>query len=575
MRQSLRSFVIQFLLVAALTLSIAVRVCADVEPPSLPADFVPITNEVWLEDGAQIVIGVEAEADNTLYVATGNVKNNFLIADAIPAPSYETLTISDATQVWTIVREGRFIKLAQDGKYLAQGKSATNIKFVSSSDDAISYRVVPQTEGTFKLEMANESGRNLVLDYVVSGDDYRDIHFGNYKYNTSYAHLRLYRYAHQTLNVGGEATMPDDGVWVTLYSQGFVPIANGVSQTSDYLLSDGTLAPSIEAQRWFTEVRDATTLALYDAEGNFLNAELQPTSEETWWTLRDGALWQGERVLRYLTAQQRFAALSSDEIAEEQSESVSFLPFAEEPRSTYSDGVLTLRGGFSAQELANIDWQGAYLLDLANTPIPRRAKPFVLRPKDSNNLILVSEEAASFVPHDWDFAVSKGSVFKLLTNAVLTDRVPLHLPADILISEGQVSYTRTLFGDGSWETLVLPFNAETPTGIEAEKLSETDETCAYFTSTNAIVAGEGLIFRPTDATLTQTTFSSRAGMMSTTPSGNMVGTFHGLSIQADNVGTYYFLNNGATSFVRVASGSKLAPFRAALKADGIRRISHK
>ncbi|MBR6926539.1 MAG: hypothetical protein IKH52_04955, partial [Bacteroidaceae bacterium] len=100
MRQSLRSFVIQFLLVAALTLSIAVRVCADVEPPSLPADFVPITNEVWLEDGAQIVIGVEAEADNTLYVATGNVKNNFLIADAIPAPSYETLTISDATQVW-------------------------------------------------------------------------------------------------------------------------------------------------------------------------------------------------------------------------------------------------------------------------------------------------------------------------------------------------------------------------------------------------------------------------------------------------------------------------------------------
>ena len=83
------------------------------------------------------------------------------------------------------------------------------------------------------------------------------------------------------------------------------------------------------------------------------------------------------------------------------------------------------------------------------------------------------------------------------------------------------------------------------------------------------------MFRPTDATLTQTTFTSRAGMMSTTPSGNMVGTFLGLSIQADNVGTYYFLNNDATSFVRVASGSKLAPFRAALKADGIRRISHK
>lgn len=575
MRQSLRSFIIQSLLITALTLFGAVRVCADVEPPSLPADFVPITNEAWLGDGTQIVIGVEAEADNNLYVATGNVKNNFLVADAIEAPSYERLTISDATQVWTVVREGSFIKFAQGNKYIAQGKSPTNIKFTSSSDDAISYRVVPQTDGTFKLEMTNESGRNFVLDYSVSGDDYRDIHFGNYKNATSYALLRLYRYANQTLNVRGEATMPDDGVWVTLYSQGFVPTADGVVPTTDHLLSDGTLAPSIEAQRWFTEVRDATTLVLYDADGLFLNADLQPTSEETWWTLRDGALWQGERVLRYLTAQQRFAALSSDEVAEEQSESVSFLPFAEEPRSTYSDGVLTLCGGFSTQELANIDWQGAYLLDLANTPIPLQAKPFELRPKDSNNLILVSEAASSSVPEAWDFVVSKGSVYKLLTNAVLTDRVPLQLPADILVGEGQVSYTRTLFGDGSWETLVLPFTAEIPMGIEAEKLSETDETCAYFTSTNAIVAGEGLMFRPTDATLTQTTFSSRAGMMSTSLSGNMAGTFLGLTINAGDVGTYYFLNNDATSFVRVASGSKLAPFRAALKADGIRRITHR
>ncbi|MBR1837979.1 MAG: hypothetical protein IJ786_00290 [Bacteroidaceae bacterium] len=539
----------------------------------LPANFVKITNAQWVSDGLQVAIGAWQESNSKLYMLSSEIyKTNYLKSDIISNTMADVLTIDKASLLWTLEQHGERYVLRQGNRYIAKGSSDTQVRFTEDSDYAIAYRIEPLSDGTFQLAMTNMDERYLAL-YTNDNEHY---YFGNYKESTSTTHLHLYRYEHATQRMDGDAVMPEDGIYLTLYSEGYVPTQDGVVDATDLLLRDGSIAVSEQYVRWFVEVRDASTFALYDDAGKYINIDFQSTDEETWWTLREGTLWQGERVLRYVPSAHRFMALTADEVVENKGCDVCFLPVAEAPQCTFADGILTAKGGFTASALSEIDWQGAYLLDLTQCVLPQHTLPFLHRETGANNIVVVSEDDAPCVSSAWNFTLSKGKsdAYTLLTPTRLVDRAPLILPADVRVKAGQVTLERQLYGDGGWETLVLPFATDIPEGLQAETLTEIDEDNAYFTSSAHLAAGTAALIRPISEATRQVVFVSKDGLMTTNQHGTFVGTYSPLIIESA-APAYYFLNSDGTQFVRAAAGSRLAPFRAALLSGGTLNIRHR
>lgn len=561
-------------LFACFAVGMVQRALADDVSGTLPAVFTPVSGSGWIADGAQVVIGAESKSEGIFHMAEATLSGSFIAAQASTGGTPTAITVDDATLVWTLEAATGGYRLRNNGNYVAKGKTATALKFTSSASEAIVWRI-SEVEGAFRLTDSKDSERFFALSLTAEGPAPHYI-FGNYK-NTGgcTVDLRLYRYERATLHLGGAAVMPADGTIVTLLANGLAPTAEGVTPAADYLLCNGHVAASVPAQRWRAKVRDANTLALLFPDERYLDAELQPTSTETWWTLTEGALWQENRVLRYLPSQSRFATLTTDEAAVAPGQAVAFLPVADEAQVTLADGVLTVTGGLTAVELAELDWQGAWLLDLTAAPLPLNPLPFTNRPAASNNMVLVGEAAARFVPHEWDFAVSKGTTYTLLTRATLTDRQSLRLPADIVVNSAQATYTRTLCGDGKWETLCLPFDTDLPAGFEAETLTETDEENAVFAPATSLSAGQGVLFRPTDSQVTEVTFVAKGGTLTTRTEGAFRGVYDSLVITTASPDLPYLLRADGTRFVRPAAGSTLAPFRAALRTDGTRQVRHK
>lgn len=572
---SLRTRLITFLtLLACFAAGMVQRALAEDVSGTLPAVFIPVTGSGWITDGAQVVIGAESKSEGIFHMAEAALSGSFIAAQPSTGSTPTTITVDDAPLVWTLEAATGGYRLKNNGNYVAKGKSATALKFSATASEAIVWRI-SEAEGAFRLTDTKDSERYFALSLTTEGPTPHYI-FGKYKNSGGCTvDLRLYRYERATLHLGGAAVMPADGTIVTLLADGLTPTAEGVTPTADYLLCNGHVAASVPAQRWRAKVRNANTLALLFPDGRYLDAGLQPTSTETWWTLAEGALWQEDRVLRYLPSQSRFATLTVDEAAIAPGEAVAFLPVADEAQVALADGVLIVSGGLSAAELAELDWQGAWLLDLTAASLPLNPQPFTNRPAANNNVVLVSEATARFVPHEWDFAVSKGTIYTLLTRAALTDRQPLRLPADIVVNSAQVTYTRTLCGDGGWETLCLPFDTDLPTGFEAETLTETDEENAVFAPATSLPAGQGVLFRPTDSHTTEVTFVAKGGTLTTRTEGAFRGVYDSLVVTTSSPEQPYLLHADGTRFVRPAAGSTLAPFRAALHTNGTRQVRHK
>ncbi len=548
---------------------------AQSEADALPATFVPITNEGWLSDGSQIVIGCENAQDQSIYIAEAVASGNFLNANKTDYRVDDPITIEQSVQVWTLEASGSNFLLRNAGLYVAKGKTDTSFKLSDNRSEAIPFSITRNADNTFELSNSTAEGRYFCLELGKVGNDYTYV-FGNYKSVTSNRKVLLYRYEKASLHIDGEAIMPDDGIQVCLFSKNNLLSLNASVDASTYLLSNSTLAASVPALILNTEVRDATHIALLNNAGNYLNDELKMVPDVVWWELKDGSLWQNGRILQFLPNDSRFVTLTSDDALEQDGESVVFIPVADKAEQVLSDGVLSVTNGLSAKELAALDWQDAYMLDLSHAPLPFNAVPFTNRPKDANTIVLINTQDSRFVCDQWEFVVAKdeSNDYNLITQAQLTDRNPLRLPADINANNSQVIYTRTLCGDGGWETIVLPFDADVPNDMTLEMVSSIDEQQVTFTECKAVKAGISMLMRPIDSTTQTVTFLSLAGKLSTQTAGDFQGNYLPFTLETNQPHTLYMLNADGSRFVRAASGSRLAPFRAALQSDATRSVRH-
>lgn len=233
-----------------------------------------------------------------------------------------------------------------------------------------------------------------------------------------------------------------------------------------------------------------------------------------------------------------------------------------------TEGVLTLSGDWTAEQLAGISWDGVGALDLTNIRIPADAKPFTNLPDDRNIPIYVSENVRNRVPESWHFVVCGEH---LLTEQTLVDCQPLVLPYPFHVGDSQMCYAREWKEDGGWETLSLPFDADIPSGFEAYRLLEVGDGELLFVPTETIWRNEPVIvrLRPEAAPSSQLQIFSKDGIVSTEePQGQkMHGTLQLFEVHEAAAGVY-MLDAAGTGFVRALEGSTLQPFRAYLRLQG-------
>lgn len=552
------------------------HVLAQETSPALPATFLPVKHEMWIADGMQIVVAAEDKGTGKLYFANAVTKGNFITAEETNYQPGEHPFVSTGTWVWTLEAAGNDTYLfCNDGKYLSQGKTATSLTLSAERSNAIAYKIALSGDGTWIFTNVKAGDRYLCLDTAPVGGTYTFV-FGNYKDNgSSQFHLCIYRHGAAAMNVAGEAEMPAQGATVTLLSRGKVPTSEGEESIDDYLLSDGSLAASAPSLRWKAHVRDENHVSLCDEDGMFLDANLGTSTVEVWWELREGSLWQDNRVLRYLPASHRFAAITAEEYEAESTFGVTFMPIAQ-PAEVQLDGhILKVTGGMSVSEMAEIDWQGADVLDISDALLPVQIQDFSKRPTEANTLVIADEAQKQYIPQTWAFVVLKGEHLKLYTSAEIKERTPLYLPDDIKIADGQVTYTRALFGDGGWETLALPFSADVPECLEAEVPESCSDDQIILSSVTGIAAGGTAIIRPLDANLGTATFVSKAGWLTTKGSGELQGNYLQRTFTASEAPNVLLLSADGSRFAPAAVGGRLAPFRAFLTGEGAHQIRHK
>lgn len=243
------------------------------------------------------------------------------------------------------------------------------------------------------------------------------------------------------------------------------------------------------------------------------------------------------------------------------------------PSSTLSDGLLRLSGTWTAEELSALSFSDVGALDMTSIRLPLDARAFAHYPEYANIPIYVSASQGKRVPAEWDFVVCGG---QLLRKTQLADAQPLFLPYPISVDDGQMTYERQFCGDGGWETLVLPFDADVPEQVEALRLKEVEGDKATFVHTKKIYAGEPVLIRPEKDSAKSENFGlkSQKNQFSSVENrgGIFCGTLLGQKLTEDS-GEIYMLSADGATFSRALAGSSLSPFRAYLRlSSGYERV---
>lgn len=235
------------------------------------------------------------------------------------------------------------------------------------------------------------------------------------------------------------------------------------------------------------------------------------------------------------------------------------------PEQSLVDGVLRLTGNWSAEALADLQLEGVGAVDLTSIRIPRDAVSFTHYPEEGNIPIFVSQSAKARVPDTWRFVVCGD---ELLTDVTLSDARSLLLPREFHAESGKMHYARTMCTDEGWETLVLPFGAEVPQGVEAFRLESAGDDGLHFRSVRKVECGIPIIVRKDghSSQSNNTVWSCNEGVVKTSEAveGIFHGTYNGRVLSSEDVDVFMMGEDGK-AFVKALAGSTLPPFRACLE----------
>lgn len=547
----------------------------------LPASCVKVTSLSDLsEDGCYVFAAENIDGNvyllsNEKYSKRSNVK---LQATYLQMGISDTIVVEQTKNIWRIqsttangANTSYLISDFEGASQLYHSDKGTTDLTIDTSNSS-SWQILKSDNGSFRLYLQLEDARYLGL-YILN-----DAFWGYYtEMGANSCDIYIYRVVVPFEKQSGTAEKPTDGSKVVLSAADKLMADDlTASSNSGYLLRDGMVA-SDESLALFTsnDVTD-TTFALSLGTDNFLNYNLETSSEPTQWSIHNGHITTVEETLRYLTylpETDAFAVLSADAATTQKAKSVAFANVAEAPDSTSNDkGFLTLTGGWSADALAGIDLGKYSSVSLLNISLPVDNKMFT-GDDATNTIIYVNAAEKDAVPADWRFVVVVDNAkAMLLRPTALIDRKPLCAMLPFTADAGQLSYTRTRAEDGNWETLCLPFDVKFPGGYDVETLKAVADNELTFYKLSSVEANTPVVFKPTTNTDLELTFTNAEQVevgadVSPVKADVFYGNFDILSVTNTSV-PIYMLSADGEYFVRAAQGSTLDAFRGYLQIGG-------
>ena len=547
--------------------------------------FVAVTEKRWVNPNTPFIIAAEDSVigrnmrglyaltttkvdGNMLGMRCGDIGDSELAGGLLDKMLWRIESTDD-----THIRLRSYIK----GNYL-YAPASTTLALNADASEALTWEWQLQSDGSLYLRATD--GRYLGFNH------HAEIDSGYYKQvkpsSTSVIRLRLF--CPQSGHAGsaiGEANMQTDGTRLTL-RQGnslIAPHANGgvaTYPTTDYLSRQGIVANDGSIRPWtFVQKGDNRfSLLVNDNEG--LDYTLRHSSTPAEWTLREGFITTCETPARYLVYANGQLALARVEEGEDVPAAavLDFAPLGQEADTLLTPtGLKRLTGAWSAERLAALDWTATYALDLCAAELPLRLQPFRLQPQGGNTIFYIRDtDAASLEQVSGILVGCKQTPARILRGGTLHDKQPLLIDRNIELEEGALTYERRFLRDGGWETLCLPFALRLPQGLNAERLDRWEEDALRFAPISEIPAHTPVIVCDTrsETNSSPTTLQAQAGIIRpyTEWTSSLAGNYHWMEVGATTTANVFLLNAEGTAFVRAATGSRLAPFRAYLVSTG-------
>ena len=512
--------------------------------------------------------------DGRFVLLTNMVKTaaNKLVGSWMQEKPEKKLTYTNVTRMWRITRtEHGTVRItsAENGKNVTRVKNGSlGITLETANNSLSEWTLTAQDEETFALGDATSASRWLRAE-EVTGNGTKGIYFDNYS-STSATKLILYR---QGLSdrVGDKTTL-EDGATVGLNSGTLFRTAEGAPlDLADNELTNEAWAPDERVETFTFRKRDNECFVL-EKEGKFFDLQLQTSSAETLWMMKNGMMTTVEETPRSLC----YDAIAGQWklLTTENGTATRPAVFAAQPaKEIDSRGVLVLRGGWSAAALAALDFEDSRAADLTQISLPVRARSFLSPPTTTNYPLFVAESAANAVPENWNFVVTEktdGSRH-LLRPTELTDKQPFFAERVFSVDEAQMSLERSISGDGHWQTLCLPFPTRVPDGVTVAQLKESENEHEFaLHAVKEMGAGMPYLVKtnaPGETTPLTIRFSSLKGTTAAAPASHELAgfsfrsTFDGSHVTDD---TTYLLSHKENAFVHAAAGSRIPPFRCEL-----------
>ena len=538
-----------------------------------------------IAEDAKLLIGAEYDVNAfgqqnkgfCLLTSSGGTSNLQGVESAYPHPS--VIEVNGEHCIWQLQEESEgYVLFSPAAKMGVVSKKNSSSTLTLAANDWVKWRLDETESGTFMLHSLQDDSRALGLNWY---GQYK-IYFGLYKTTgTNPTRLHIFQQILNPFDMPGQAVAPNDGSRVAVVSNGrLLTVTDGqlvFEDATPYLLEDGTVLPSTHNIIWQCRYSDNDVFCLQDDSGMGLETVIENLSPNMGWKIVDGYFVTNETMPRYLVCLEngRLSLMPKVELSEKNISPVYFMPICEAPDAKVdANGVKLLTGGWSAEQLSNLDWKGITALDLSQLKLPLSVVEFVQRPQTSNAVVFVSADTKVAYISDWKNVVTctAEGQYAWKNFSDLYDRNSWFVDRDIKIENGQLTYEREAYADGHWETLIVPFDAAVPADFEVGKFEPYDGGDALVVKkTNEIVANQPMLVRYVGKSLTDKTklvLTNKEGWLKTyqSPANGLVGTYSPIDISAEHP-AFYFLNAKGDTFVRATAGSHLAPFRVAFCLD--------
>ncbi|MCG2649898.1 hypothetical protein [Alloprevotella tannerae] len=522
--------------------------------------YVRVSDFGKLPTGARYLIGVKNE-DNKIYflssIAYKIGKGGKLTATLTEHLTSDTV-FSPAPEIcWQIEEKEKkaqwCITSIKEGKYLNyNNKDQTGVYLDSKR---VYWDLTLLGEGQIKLSnTVGHSTRYLGFN-PIQGEN--NGYFGNYKTCQSDT-LLIFMHDLTLSERKGELQLPADSDRIAFIADTLI---DGRLPQSEYLLSDGRVAAD-GFDTWTYLAASQKAFYLQSASSTYLRHDLSQGEKQLWYYW-NGLISTSEDTPRCLVWNKKQGQLTVVDPYE--AEVSSFIPIyfaavADTMREDFQHGIKTLSGGWSAQRLAELDWQDVRALDLRNATLPARPLTFKYLPSKANKPIYISKTGKEVVPETWPFVIADNL---LLKDVYLQDKEPIYVPYPFNLDGQTITYEREMI-DGNWETLCLPFTVDDwPKSFDVQELVKVTQNGSKldlgFDKAQKIQANQPVILRGKGKLKLQ----AREGLVVTQEAE---GIFRG-NYDSKDINQAYLLSNDGNSFVNAASGSHLSPFRAYILLD--------